>query len=138
MVRIIALIAGVVFTTCAVANRSDVVIENARMKLVIGGDARAKSLVVKATRQEMLDVTEDIPVFSVVQDRPFNNEVKLLFANKRTEYRADRVRREGDCLFVASSRFPTRRRYMSRSVPATSFSSLWTFHSARRGTTSSR
>lgn len=100
MVRMIALIAGVAFTTCAVANRSDVVIENARMKLVIGGDARAKSLVVKATGREMLDVTEDIPVFSVVQDRPFNNEVKLLFANKRTEYRADRVRREGDCLFV--------------------------------------
>ena len=100
MVRMVALIAGAAFTTCAVANRSDVVIENARMKLVIGGDARAKSLVVKATGQEMFDVTEDIPVFSVVQDRPFNNEVKLLFANKRTEYRADRVRREGDCLFV--------------------------------------
>lgn len=83
--RIIALIAMAAFAVVSAADCRDVVIENARMKLVIGGNARAKSLVVKATGQEMLDLTEDIPVFSVVQDRPFNNEVKLLFANKRTE-----------------------------------------------------
>ena len=78
----------------------DVVIENTRLKLVIGADARAKSLVVKSTGDEMLDLAEDIPAFSVVQDRPFNNEVKLLFANKRTEFRADRLRREGNFLYV--------------------------------------
>ncbi len=82
------------------AGNADVVIENPRMRLVLGDDARAKSFVVKSTGDEMLDVTEDIPVFSVVQDRPFNNEVKLLFANKRTEFRADRLRREGNFLYV--------------------------------------
>jgi len=90
-------VCATVVTTAAMA---DVVVENARFKLVLGDNARPKSLVVKATGEEMLDVTEDVPAFSVVQDRPFNNEVKLLFANKRTEYRADRVRREGDDLFV--------------------------------------
>ena len=84
----------------AAAAGADVVIENARMKLTIGADARAKSLVVKETGEEMLDVTEDIPAFSVIQDRPFNNEVKLTFPNKRTEFRADRVRRVGDDLLV--------------------------------------
>ena len=82
----------------------DVVVENARMRLVLGGDARAKSLVVKATGEELLDVTEDVPAFAVVQDRPFNNEIKLLFANKRTEFRANRVRRAGDDLFVGFER----------------------------------
>ena len=82
----------------------DVVVENARLRLVIGADARAKSLVVKATGEEMLDTTEDVPAFSVVQDRPFNNEIKLLFPNKRTEFRADRVRRVGDDLFVGFER----------------------------------
>ena len=79
---------------------ADVVIENARFKLVLGDNARAKSLVVKATGAEMLDVTEDVPAFSVVQLRPFNNEVKLVFPHRRTEFRADRVRREGDDLYV--------------------------------------
>ena len=93
----VAVAAGVAF---AAAGGDDVVIENARMKLTIGADARAKSLVVKSTGDEMLDSTEDITAFSVVQDRPFNNEVKLLFANKRTEFRADRLRREGNFLYV--------------------------------------
>ena len=89
-----------VSASVALAAAPDVVIENARFKLVIGANARAKSLVVKATGEEMLDVTEDIPVFSAVQNRPFNNEVKLTFPHKRTEFRADRVRREGNDLFV--------------------------------------
>jgi len=87
-------------TFAVLAAAPDVVIENARFKLTIGADARAKSLLVKATGEEMLDLREDIPVFSVIQDRPFHNEVKLTFPNKRTEFRADRVRREGDDLFV--------------------------------------
>ncbi len=90
-------VAGTVFS--AVADE-DVVVENESFKLVVGADAVAKSLVVKATGEEMLDLSEDIPVFSVIQDRPFNNEVKLLFANKRTEFRADRLRREGNFLYV--------------------------------------
>ena len=91
---------GGAFSAGAASSLPDVVVENARLKLVLGGDARAKSLVVKATGEELLDVTEDIPAFAVVQDRPFNNEIKLLFANKRTEFRANRVRRVGDDLFV--------------------------------------
>ena len=63
------------------------------VQLVLGGDARAKSLVVKATGEELLDVTEDIPAFAVVQDRPFNNEIKLAYPNARTTYPANRLRR---------------------------------------------
>ena len=79
---------------------ADVVVENGRFKLVLGDNARAKSLVVKATGEEMLDPAEDIPAFSVIQDRPFNNEVKLIHPNKRTTYWANRLRRDGDRLVV--------------------------------------
>lgn len=78
----------------------DVVLENARFRLVIGGDATAKSLVVKATGEEMLDTTEGLPAFSVTQDRPFHNEIKLTFPNKQTTFRANRVSLEGDVLRV--------------------------------------
>lgn len=97
---ILAVSVAVSFSACGGSTPPDAVIENARFRLVLGGDARAKSLVVKATGEEMLDVKEDVPAFSATQDRPFNNEVKLLFANKRTEYRAVRVRRERDDLYV--------------------------------------
>ena len=96
---VLSVSAAVLFAGLAEA-ASDVVIETARFKLVIGDNARAKSLVVKATGEEMLDLREDVPAFSAVQPRPFNNEVKLVFPHKRTEFRADRVRREGDDLYV--------------------------------------
>ena len=97
MKSLLALLSAAILAATAFA---DVVVENERFRLVLGGDARAKSLVVKATGEEMLDRTENIPVFSVIQDRPFNNEVKLVLPHGRTEFRADRVRRVGDDLFV--------------------------------------
>ena len=79
---------------------SDIVLENDAFKLVVGDDARAKSLVVKATGEETLDNGEGLPLFSVTQERPFNNEIKLMWPNKRTAYPANRLRREGDRLVV--------------------------------------
>jgi len=79
----------------------DVVVGNARFTLTIGADAVPKSLVVKATGEEMLAPARGRPLFSVTQERPFNNEVKLSYPNARTTYRATSVRREGDLLRVA-------------------------------------
>ena len=78
----------------------DVVIENARFRLVAGADARVKSLVLKATGEECVPGDEGIPLFSVTQDRPFNNEIKLIHSHKRTTYPANALRREGDRLVV--------------------------------------
>ena len=79
---------------------ADVVVDTENFKLVIGDDAAAKSLVVKATGEECVNAREGIPLFTSTQDRPFNNEIKLAHPNKRTTYRANRVRREGDLLVV--------------------------------------
>jgi len=82
------------------ADAADVVIENGTARLVLSPDATVRSLTLKRTGEELLDQTRPVPFASVTQDRPFNNEVKLTFPNKRTTYRANRVRREGQTLFV--------------------------------------
>ena len=78
----------------------DVVLENSRFRLVVGSDAVPKSLVVKATGVECLVRDESAPLFTVTQERPFNNEIKLIYPHKRTTYRANSLRREGNRLIV--------------------------------------
>ena len=84
----------------------DVVIENVRFRLVAGADAKVKSLVLKATGEECAQGSEGVPLFSVTQDRPFNNEIKLIHTHKRTTYPANALRREGDRLVVGFSIAP--------------------------------
>ena len=78
----------------------DVVLENARLRLTVGDDAVVKSLKVKPSGEECVDATERLPLFSVTQDRPFNNEIKLTYPNTETTYPANSVKREGDELVV--------------------------------------
>ena len=73
--------------------------------LRVGEDALVKSLVVKATGEECVDASLRIPLFTATQDRPFNNEQKLIHPNKRTVYPACSLRREGDVLIAG---FPHR------------------------------
>ena len=80
------------------AEAADVVVENDAFRLVVGGDAAAKSLVVKATGEECVDASKRIPFLTVTQDRPFDNELKLIHPNKRVVYPATKVRCEGDAL----------------------------------------
>ena len=94
---------SVVVAACgllAVCACGDVVLENERLTLTIGDDAVVKSLKVKPSGEECVDATEGLPLFSVTQDRPFNNEIKLTYPNTETTYPANRVRREGDELTV--------------------------------------
>ena len=77
-----------------------VVLETSAFRLTIGADATARSLVIKANGEECLDAREGLPLFSVTQDRPYNNEHKLTYPNAQTTYPANSVRREGDELIV--------------------------------------
>ena len=78
----------------------DVVLENAKMRLVLGADASVKSLKLKSNGEELIDSTEKIPLFTTTQERPFNNEIKLAWPNKRTTWPANRLRREGSRLIA--------------------------------------
>lgn len=79
---------------------ADIVFENSRFVLTVGDDAVAKSLRLKSTGEELLDLRDPTPLFSVTQPRPFNNEIKLAYPNVRTTYPANRIRRDGNRLTV--------------------------------------
>ena len=78
----------------------DIILENKHFRLTIGSDCCPKSLLHKATCQECLDTYDGTALFSLTQPRPYNNEIKLAYPNKRTTFQANRVRREGDFLIV--------------------------------------
>ena len=92
----LCLVASLAWTGLA----DDVIVENARFRLTVGADATVRSLVLRKTGEECVPSGERFPLFSVTQDRPFNNEVKLIHPNKRTTYPANALRREGDRLIV--------------------------------------
>ena len=75
-------------------------LENECFCLQIGRNCVAESLVHKATGTECLMTGEEIALFSLTEERPYNNEIKLAYPNKRTTFQANRVRLEGDKLIV--------------------------------------
>lgn len=69
----------------------DIVIENESFRLTLGSNAETKSLVLKSSGEECLMPGTGIKAFSVTQERPYNNEVKLAYPNKKRTFRADTV-----------------------------------------------
>ena len=57
---------------------NSIIIENAKFRLVISEDCKAESLILKSSGEELL-ADEKLPLFSVTQERPFNNETKLIY-----------------------------------------------------------
>ena len=90
----------------ALSLRADVVVENARFRLSVGDDAVVRSLVLKATGEELLTATEGVPLVTVTQERLFNNEIKLAHPSRETTCRANRIRRDGDRLIVGFELVP--------------------------------
>ena len=78
----------------------NVIIENKHFRLTVGEDCKVKSFISLPSGEELAEAGEEISLFSVTQDRPFNNEIKLAYMNKRTTYEANRLTREGDILTV--------------------------------------
>ena len=94
-----------IITACSVntpvAIDSDINIENAEMRLVFGNDGTAKSLIHKASGQECLMKGLDLPAFSITQDMPYDNEIKLTYPAKSKTFGADSLYLEGDNLIVS-------------------------------------
>ena len=84
----------------------DVVIENRQMRLVIGSDAIVKSLVHKPTGIECLAPGKRVPLSTITEPRPYQNEVKLAYPNKRTIFKANAVRLEGSTLTIGYELIP--------------------------------
>ncbi len=86
--------------------QENIVIENDQVQLIIGSNAITKSLLYKPTNEECLLAGDSIPIFSVTQERPYHNEIKLAHPNKRMTFKANSIRREGDKLIVGFELVP--------------------------------
>ncbi len=81
--------------------QNGIIIENAEMRLILNPDGTASSLIHKASGQECLDTTKKMPVFSITQYRPYDNEVMLAYPAKEMKFAADSIYRVGDELIVS-------------------------------------
>ena len=109
--HILIVIATVMLTSCLhkqVNNDNDdnIIIENKQIKLVIGKDGKGKSLLYKPTNEECFKKGENISIFSITQERPYNNEVKLAHVNKKNTFDADTIYRNEDKLIVGFETIP--------------------------------
>ena len=79
---------------------NNIVLENEVFRLVLNESCQAESLVLKSSGEECIYKRTLLPFFSITEERPYNNEIKLAHPNKRTTFGANRVRMEGDRLIV--------------------------------------
>ena len=84
------------------------VLENKNFCLTVCENAIAESLIYKKSGEEMLAVGEDISLFSLTQLRPFNNEVKLAYMNKRTTFEANKIELNGNKMTVSFEIIPAK------------------------------
>ncbi len=85
---------------------SNIILENKNFRLTLTENAIVKSLVHKKTNEELLILGEEIPLFSLTQNRPFNNEIKLSHMNKKTAFQADKLIMEDNVLTVSFEIIP--------------------------------
>lgn len=100
---------GTLITSCVektTNNHDDVIIENDQIKLVVTTDGIAKSLVFKPTNTECLIEGKKVPISTIIEPRPYQNEVKLAYPNKKTTFKSNSVRKEGDKLFIGYELIP--------------------------------
>ncbi len=77
-----------------------IVLENAEMRLEIGPSGTARSLIHRATGQECLAPDVEVPMFTLTQDRPYDNELQLAYPAEVTAFPAVAVKQQGDLLIV--------------------------------------
>ena len=85
---------------------SDIIIENELVKLVISPEGFARSLVYKPSKTECLIRNKTIPFSTITEERPYQNEVKLAYPTKRTTFKSNSVRKEGDKLVIGYELIP--------------------------------
>ena len=103
-IRVRNWIFGVIIFFGFVPAYSQVVIENPEFSLTLGVHGNAMSLIHKSTGQECLAEGVELPAFSVMQYRPYDNETMLTYVTRPTTFSADTISRKGDTLYVGFKR----------------------------------
>lgn len=70
---------------------NEIRLENGIFRLTVGEDCLVKSLILKETGEELLVTDTETSLFSVTQERPYNNEIKLIHMNKQTTFEGNRL-----------------------------------------------
>jgi len=102
-------VAGIFIWSCSdktTVSSDDVLIENDEISLIISQDGIAKSLVHKPTGTECLIGNKKVPISTITEPRPYQNEVKLAYPNKKTTFKSNKVRKEGDKLIIGYELIP--------------------------------
>jgi len=102
-------VAGIFIWSCGdktTVSSDDVLIENDEISLIISQDGIAKSLVHKPTGTECLIGNKKVPISTITEPRPYQNEVKLAYPNKKTTFKSNKVRKEGDKLIIGYELIP--------------------------------
>jgi hypothetical protein len=76
------------------------VLENADFRLELDSCGRAVSLVTRENGEECLASGVSLPAFSVLQYRPYDNEIQLTRVTRPTVFPAERLTMTGDTLLV--------------------------------------
>ena len=100
MKHVLSTLCVLLFPLLAQAGGADVVIENAAVRLVIGADGAARSLIHKSTGEECLAAEVRTPICAITQYRPYDNENFLIYPANPRVFPACRVERHGDRLYV--------------------------------------
>jgi hypothetical protein len=79
---------------------NDIVLENAEVKLIISASGWARSLVHRPTGQECLSPSPEDSLFTLTQDRPYDNELQLALPARVTSFPATQIKKRGDHLIV--------------------------------------
>ena len=88
------------------SSTDDIIIENDEMKLVISKDGIAKSLLYKPGNIECLVEGHKVPISTITEPRPYQNEIKLAYPTKKTTFKSNSVRKEGDNLIIGYDLIP--------------------------------
>lgn len=102
-------VAGIFICSCGdntTVSSDDVLIENDEIRLIISQDGIAKSLMHKPTGTECLIGNKKVPISTITEPRPYQNEVKLAYPNKKTTFKSNKVRKEGDKLVIGYELIP--------------------------------
>ncbi|NMC37522.1 MAG: hypothetical protein GYA41_04275 [Bacteroidales bacterium] len=84
----------------------DITIENEQVKLVISPEGFARSLTYKPSKTECLIKDKKIPFSTITEERPYQNEVKLAYPTKKTTFKSNSIRKEGDKLVIGYELIP--------------------------------
>ncbi len=86
-------------------DEKNIYFENSYISLIMGKDGKGKSLKSIQSEEELLS-DDCTPLFSVTQDRYYNNELKLIHTSREITDESDGIRLENGLLFVSFAKIP--------------------------------